>query len=86
MNSMSLSNSFEKRGDDRIRTTLKNLLEFLNGLITRLRTNNLKYTYNGLIQSIWVMMNFKKSISLTSNDQTLVNLIYVQKRFDSSTS
>jgi len=28
MNSMSLSNSFEKRGDDRIRTTLKNLLEF----------------------------------------------------------
>jgi hypothetical protein len=45
----SRSSSFEKRGDDAIQTTLNDLLEVLDGLITKSRTKKLKYTFNELI-------------------------------------
>jgi hypothetical protein len=45
----SRSSSFEKRGDDAIQTTLNDLLEVLDGLITKSRTKKLKDTFNELI-------------------------------------
>jgi hypothetical protein len=77
----SKSNYFKKRGNDVIQTTSKDLLEVLFGPIARSRgKKKLNYAFNGLIQSIWAKMNFKEATTLTSDEQTIVNLIYVQNR------
>jgi hypothetical protein len=41
--------------------------------------------FKRLIYSIWTNVNLKEVTSLTSGNQTLINLIYVQEGFDSST-
>jgi hypothetical protein len=70
-------NHFEKRGDNAIQIIPKDPLEVSYGLIVRSIVKKLKDTFNELIYSIWVNMNFKKAIFSTNDDQILINLIYV---------
>jgi len=80
----------ESSGDwklhDAIKTKSKDPLEIEDGSIKKLWTKKLIDTFNGHIQNIWIKINFKKITSSTSNDQTLVNLIYLQERSNSSIS
>jgi len=80
----------ESSGDwklhDAIKTKSKDILEVEDGSLTKLWTKKFIDTFNGHIQNIWIKMNFKKATSSTSNDQTLVNLIYLQERSNSSIS
>jgi hypothetical protein len=73
----SLTNSFEERDDDAIQITPKYLLEVPIRPITRSRVKKLKYTFNEIIQSILVKMNFNEATTSTSDDQIILNIIYV---------
>lgn len=73
----SLTNSFQERDDDAIQITPKYLLEVLIGSVTRSRVKKLKYTFNEIIQSILIKMNFNKVTTSTSDDQIILNIIYV---------
>jgi len=77
-------NYFKEKGDDMIKITPKDPLQVPTGLIARSKAKKLKYAFNGFIRSIWAKMNFKKSLASISDDQALVNLIYVQERLDPS--
>ena len=80
----SRSNRFEKRGDGAIQSIPNNLLKVPVRPIIRSKVKKLEDAFNELIQSIWTKMNLNKGISLISDDQTLVNLIYVQEGPDPS--
>jgi len=60
-----------------IQTTLKNSLEVLVDLVTRLRAKRFKEAFNGLLQDTWAKMDFK--MILNNEEQTLINLIHVQE-------
>jgi hypothetical protein len=49
------------------------------------KKKKLNDAFKRLIYSIWAKVNLKEVTSLTSGNQTLINLIYVQEGFDSST-
>lgn len=68
-----------------VKTTSKNPLQVLVEPITRSRVKKFKNAFNEIIQSIWAKMNFNKITTSTSDDQTLVNLVYVQEGPDLST-
>jgi hypothetical protein len=72
----SRSNSFEERGDDAI-PALKDPLEVLVGLVTRLRAKRFKKAFNGLLQDTWVKVDFKRI--LNNEEQAVINLIHVQE-------
>jgi hypothetical protein len=74
----SLTNSFEERDDDAIQITPKYLLEVPIRPITRSRVKKLKYTFNEIIQSILVKMNFNEATTSTSDDQIILNIICVR--------
>jgi hypothetical protein len=63
---------------DVIQATLKNSLEILVSLVTRFKDKRFKEIFIGLLQDIWVKVDFKKI--LNNEKQALINLICVQKR------
>jgi hypothetical protein len=67
-----------------IQTIPNNLLKVPVRPIIRSKVKKLEDAFNELIQSIWTKMNLNKGISSISDDQTLVNLIYVQEGPDPS--
>jgi len=71
---------------DTIKTILKDPLQVLIGPNTWSKENKLKNVFNRLIQSIWVKVNWNEAILSTSDNKTLVNLIYVQEGPNLSTS
>ena len=79
-------NSFEERGDKPIQTTLNDPLKALESQSQDQGKKNLKMHSMGLFKVFGAKVNFKKGTPSTSDDQTLVNLIYVQERIYPSTS
>jgi len=77
VNDNSMTNPFKKRRNNVIQTTLKNSLEVLVDLVTRLRAKRFKEAFNGLLQDTWAKMDFK--MILNNEEQTLINLIHVQE-------
>jgi hypothetical protein len=57
----------------------------LQGQGQKKKKKKLNDAFKRLIYSIWAKVNLKEVTSLTSGNQTLINLIYVQEGFDSST-
>jgi hypothetical protein len=70
------SNPFEEREDDAIQAP-KDLLEVLVGLVIRLRAKRFKEAFNGLLQDMWVKVDFKRI--LNNEEQAVINLIHVQE-------
>jgi hypothetical protein len=70
----------------KVQTTPNDPLEVPVGPIIKLRAKKLKDTSNRLIHSIWVKVNFKEVTVSTSDDQTLVDLIYMQEGLNPSTT
>ena len=69
-------NPFKERGDDAIQP-LKDPLEALVGLVTRLRAKKFKKTFNGLLQDTRAKLDFKRISN--NKEQALINLIHVQE-------
>jgi hypothetical protein len=53
-------------------------LEVLVGPITRLKAKRFKETFNGLLQDIWVKVDFKRVMN--NKEKALINLIHIQER------
>jgi len=70
------SNPFEEREDDAIQAP-KDLLEVLVGLVIKLRAKRFKEAFNGLLQDMWVKVDFKRI--LNNEEQAVINLIHVQE-------
>jgi hypothetical protein len=47
--------------------------------VTRLKAKRFKETFNELLQTTWVKVDFKKI--LNNKEQALINLIHVQEEF-----
>jgi len=62
---------------DVIQVTPRDLLEVSIGLVIRFTAKMFKKTFNGLLQDKWVKVNFMKI--LNNEEQSLINLIHVQK-------
>jgi len=73
----SRSNFFEREKMMRSKRISKDQLKVSVGPIIRSKKKKLKDAFNRFIRSIWANMNFKKATISTSDNQTLVNLIYV---------
>ena len=73
----SKSNFFERERMMRSKRISKDQLKVPVRQIIRSKKKKLKDAFNRFIRSIWANMNFKKATISTSDDQTLVNLIYV---------
>jgi hypothetical protein len=52
-------------------------LEVPVGPLTRLRVKSFKEVFNGLLQDIWVKVDFKRI--LNNEEQAVINLIHVQE-------
>lgn len=55
----------------------KDPLEVPVGPLTRLRVKSFKEVFNGLLQDIWVKVDFKRI--LNNEEQAVINLIHVQE-------
>jgi hypothetical protein len=55
----------------------KDPLEVPVGPLTRLRVKSFKEVFNGLLQDIWVKVDFKRI--LNNKEQAVINLIHVQE-------
>jgi hypothetical protein len=62
---------------DVIQATLKNSLEILVSLVTRFKDKRFKEIFIGLLQDIWIKVDFKKI--LNNEEQVLINLIHVRE-------
>lgn len=60
-----------------IQGTPNDSLEFLVGLVTRLKAKRFKEAFNRLLRDTWANVNFKKVIN--DEEQTLINLTHVQE-------
>ena len=67
-----------------IQATLRDLLNVLVCLVTKLRVKRFKEVFNGLLQDTWIKVDFKKI--LNNEEQTLINFIRVQKELVSGHS
>jgi len=62
---------------DVIQVTPRDLLEVSISLVIRFTAKMFKKAFNGLLQDKWVKVNFMKI--LNNEEQSLINLIHVQK-------